>query len=149
MITDYFEKTGADYLRVEENHVRFKLDSMERHKIGIRKNEVTGRIGFLSAEKEGTATLVVRNFLNNPSGHYADVPLHTPAGTQDSVQSYNHYSGAEGFGELEFHSPGVNRVMAEPVVTDVNQVWAFTGKREVLVGIAGHLLNLPAPVFAL
>ncbi len=147
VITDYYEATGADYLRVENNHVRFKLDSIDRHKIGIRKTEVTGRIGFLSNEHEGRATLIVRNFLNNPSGRYADVPLHTPAGTEDSVQSYNHFSGPTGFGELEYHSPGVNRSMAEAVVVDTNQVWAFTGLRRDLVGVASFLLNLPVGVF--
>ena len=148
VITDYYEKTGRDYLRVGEDHVRFKADSIDRHKIGIRKSEVMGRIGFLSnAGKGGMATLIVRNFLNDPSGHYADVPLHRPEGTQDSVQAYNHYSGREGFTEIEFHSPGV-RMGGERVVMDTNQVWIYQGKREKLVGIAGKLLYLPERVFA-
>jgi hypothetical protein len=148
---DYYEPTGPDYLRVTDNHVRFKLDSVDRHKIGIRKTEVLGRAAFLSNPGGAggqNATLVVRNFLNNPSGHYSDVPLHTPEGTQDSIQSYNHNTGPGGFGELEFHSPGINRAMAEPVVTDVNQVWAFTGRREDLVPVASRLLNLPPDTFA-
>ena len=150
VITDYYEPTGADYLRVEENHVRFKLDSKQRHKIGIRKTEVTGRAAYLSnADAGGKATLVVRNFLNNPSANYADVPLHTPSGTQDSVQSYNHFSGPGGFGELEYHAPGVNRAAAEPVVYDTNQVWCFTGRREDLVAVASRLLGLPSSTFAL
>jgi hypothetical protein len=151
VITDYYEPTGADYLRVTENHVRFKLDSLDRHKIGIRKTEVTGRAGFLSNDQaDGSeATLVIRNFLNDPSGNYADVPLHTPAGTQDSVQSYNHNTGPGGFGELEFHTPSVSRAMADARLTDTNQVWAFTGSRQDLVPIASKLLNLPVSVFAL
>jgi len=147
-ITDYYEPTGADYLRVEESHVRFKLDSIHRHKIGIRKTEVTGRIGYLKNEVAGQSLLVVRNFLNNPSGHYADVPLHTPAGTQDSVQSYNHVNDPAGFGEIEFHPPGVKRSMAEPVIHDTNQVWVFTGSRADLVPVASRLLGLAAGVFA-
>lgn len=152
---DYFEPAGPDYLKVAENHVRFKLDSLQRHKIGIRKTEVTGRAGFLSnAGGAGAggggddATLVVRNFLCDPSGHYSDVPLHTPTGTQDCIQSYNHNTGPSGFGELEYHTPGINRAMPEPEVTDVNQVWAFTGKREDLVPIAAKLLNLPPETFS-
>jgi hypothetical protein len=146
---DYFEATGPDYLKVTETHVRFKLDSLARHKIGIRKNEVLGRAGFLTNAGAGEgATLIVRNFLCNPSGHYSDVPLHTPTGTQDCIQSYNHFTGPTGFGELEYHSPGICRKMAEPVVTDVNQVWVFTGKRGDLVPVAAKLLNLPAEVFA-
>ena len=149
---DYFEATGPDYLKVTDTHVRFKLDSMERHKIGIRKTEVLGRAGYLSnpgGAGGDDANLVVRNFLVNPSANYADVPLHTPSGTQDCIQSYNHMSGPSGFGELEYHSPGICRAMAEPVVTDTNQVWVFTGKREDLVPIASKLLNLPADVFAI
>ncbi len=146
---DYYEPTGADYLKVTSTHVRFKLDSIDRHKIGIRTNEVLGRAGFLSkAAASGQATLVVRNFLNNPSARYSDVPLHTPEGTQDSIQSYNHNSGPSGFGELEYHTPGIKRAMAEPVVTDVNQVWVFNGKRKDLVPIASRLLNLSAKTFA-
>jgi hypothetical protein len=34
------------------------------------------------------------------------------------------------------------------VVTDVNQVWVFTGKRADLVPVAVKLLNLPAETFA-
>ncbi|HEY4328319.1 MAG TPA: hypothetical protein VGN88_01185, partial [Phycisphaerae bacterium] len=155
---DYFEATGPDYLKVTETHVRFRLDSLERHKIGIRKTEVLGRGAFLShaGGAGGTggaggddATLVVRNFLNNPSAHYSDVPLHTPSGTHDSVQSYNHNSGPSGFGELEYHTPGVSRRMPDPRVTDTNQVWVFTGKREDLVPVAVKLLNLPAETFSL
>src|SRR5262249_43733391 len=74
---DYYEPTGPDYLCVSDNHVRFKLDSIDRHKIGIRKTEVMGRAGFLSnPAPNGEASLVVRNFFNNPSAHYSDVPLH-------------------------------------------------------------------------
>jgi hypothetical protein len=151
VITDYYEPTGADYLRVQDNHVRFKLDSINRHKIGIRKTEVTGRAAFLSNDQEdgSEATLVIRNFLNDPSANYADVPLHTPAGTQDSIQSYNHNTGPDGFGELEFHTPSISRAMPEPRLTDTNQVWAFTGSRADLVPIAAKLLNLPQSVFAL
>jgi hypothetical protein len=149
---DYYEPTGPDYLAVSDTHVRFKLDSIDRHKIGIRKTEVLGRAAFLSnpppsSSPSGNATLVIRNFLNNPSGHYADVPLHTPAGTQDSIQSYNHNSGPAGFGELEFHTPGINRAMPEPVLSDTNQLWAFTGPRPALVHIAARLLNLSPAVF--
>ncbi|HVS73524.1 MAG TPA: DUF6786 family protein [Phycisphaerae bacterium] len=147
--TDYYEPTGPDYLRITASHVRFKLDSIRRHKIGIRKTEALGRMAFLSNPfPDGAATLVVRNFLNDPSGHYADVPLHTPSGTQDSIQSYNHNSGPGGFGEMEFHTPGINRAMPEPVVTDTNQVWAFRGARHDLVAIAAKLLNLPPETFA-
>jgi len=148
--TDYYEPSGPEYLKVADNHVRFKLDSIERHKIGVRKTEVTGRAGFLSnAGGAGgdKATLVVRNFLCNPSAHYCDVPMHTPEGVQDCVQSYSHNSGPEGFGELEYHTPSVSRRMPDPSVTDTNQVWVFTGKREDLVPIASRLLNLPPDTF--
>ena len=154
---DYYEPTGPDYLRVTDTHVRFKLDSIDRHKIGIRTTEILGRAAFLSnsfPESEGAqATLVVRNFFNNPSAHYSDVPLHTPKGTHDSFQGYNHNTGPSGFGELEFHTPGICRAMAaggggDPVVTDTNQVWAFTGSRPDLIQIASRLLNLPPEVFA-
>jgi hypothetical protein len=146
--TDYYEPTGPDYLRIDERHVRFRLDSVSRHKIGVRKTEVMGRIGYLKDEVAGQSLLVVRNFLNNPSGHYADVPLHTPAGTQDSIQCYNHLDDPRGFGEIEFHPPGVKRSMAEPVITDINQVWVFTGSRADLVQVASRLLGLPAQTFA-
>ncbi len=153
VVTDYYEPTGADYLRVEDTHVRFKLDSIQRHKIGLRKTEVIGRAAYLSnADSAGQASLIVRNFLNNPSAHYCDVPLHTPDGsTQDSVQSYNHFSGSPGvsFGELEFHTPSVTRAAASPVIYDTNQVWCFSGAREDLVAIAGRLLNLSPSVFTL
>jgi len=150
VVTDYYEPTGSDYLRVAENHVRFKLDAKNRHKIGIRKAEALGRMGYLSDGVGGESTLVVRNFLNNPSGHYADIPFQTPrgeAGPQDSIQSYNHNTAQAGFGEMEFHAPGINRAMPEPVVTDVNQVWAFTGMRADLVKLAVKLLNLPEETF--
>lgn len=150
-VTDYYEKTGKDYLRVADDHVRFKADSIDRHKIGIRKTEVMGRIGFLSnALKTGAATLIVRNFLNDPSANYADVPFGVPMdkGPQDSVQAYNHYSGPTGFSEMEFHSPGISAAAGGATVSDVNQVWIFQGKREKLTAIASKLLYLPRSAFA-
>ena len=150
-VTDYYEPSGPEYLKVADNHVRFKLDSVERHKIGVRKTEVTGRAAFLSnAGGAGgqNANLVVRNFLCDPSGHYSDVPMHIPEGTQDCVQSYSHNSGPAGFGELEYHTPGVSRRMPDPTVTDTNQVWVFSGSREDLVPVASRLLNLPPETFA-
>ncbi len=154
VVTDYYEPTGADYLRVTDDHVRFKLDSIFRHKIGVRKTEATGRVAYLTnPDAKGQATLVIRNFLNNPAGDYADVPLHTPSGTQDSIQSYNHFDlGTEGMGEIEFHAPGirVDDDALEPAVTrDVNQVFIFTGPRAQLIKIAARELRLLPEVFAL
>jgi hypothetical protein len=37
--------------------------------------------------------------------------------------------------------------MPEPVLTDTNQLWAFTGPRPALVHIAARLLNLSPAVF--
>jgi len=150
VVTDYYEPTGPDYLRVSDDHVRFRLDSLTRHKIGVRKVEVTGRAAYLRDDVGGQSVLVIRNFFNNPSGHYADVPLHTPAGTQDSVQFYNHKTGGlAGFGELEFHGPGLKLGMSEPVLYDTNQVWVFSGARADLVQVAARLLGLGVKVFDL
>jgi len=71
---DYFEKTGPKHLRVTPRFIHFLLDANERHKIGVKAISTIGRMGYLRPIEAGIRTLVVRNFLVNPSGEYVDTP---------------------------------------------------------------------------
>src|SRR5207248_2042079 len=105
-VRDLFEPTGPDRLTSTPHAVHFLIDGREQHKIGLRPAVLKGRAGYLRASAPQHSTLIVRNFVVNPSGDYIDTPWLAPHEAGMAFQSYN--GGDLGaFGELEYHTPAI------------------------------------------
>ena len=142
-VTDFFEPTGASHLTVTDHGIYFKIDAKERHKISLKSSCLTGRIGYLRQGLDGYAYLIVRHIQINPSEKYLDVPVHQLNDQGHCVQGYNDSGQFGAFGELEYHTSGIdqegqdNRLSLE----DTSQVWCYRGDRKIVNVIAKHLLG--------
>jgi hypothetical protein len=145
-VRDLFEPTGRERLAATRHAVHFLIDGRGQHKIGLRPAALKGRAGYLRTASPQHSTLIVRNFVVNPSGDYIDTPWHAPNEPGMAFQSYN--GGDLGaFGELEYHTPAIGGASGLDNYRDTSQLWAFSGPPALIRKIAGHLLgdeSLPA-----
>jgi hypothetical protein len=132
--------TPVDEVTVKDTMVRFKMRAAGEHKIGVRAAATTGRVGYLypSGNK---SSLIIRNFVVNPSGEYADVPWTEPNDRGYSTQACSVNSKWGKFSELEYHVPGIGGETKLGYIEDESQLWAFRGAREKIKAIAHQLLS--------
>ena len=127
-------------LVVSEHLVRFRMRQKGEHKISLRAAPMTGRAGYLY--RSGSQwSLVVRNFVVNPSGEYVDVPWTDPSWLGFAVQACNVNSSLGAFSEFEYHTPAMGHRPGDRHCTDTSQVWAFRGSRTRILRIACLLVS--------
>lgn len=123
--------------------IRYRMRQKGEHKISIRAVSVCGRIGYL--HRSGSRwTLIIRNFVVNPSGEYVDVPWTDTNCFGFGVQACNVNSQLGAFSELEYHVPAIGRGTGATRCDDSAQVWAFRGSKAKIDLIARTLLT-PKP----
>lgn len=140
-VRDFFAPTPPERLRVGPRAVAFQLDGLQQHKIALRAAYLAGRAGFLRELDAQHSSLLVRSFAVNPSGDYIDTPWEAPGETGYAFQSYNDGGSLGGFGELEYHTPAIGGGRGSDQLTDVSQVWGYTGPTPAIRRIAAHLLG--------
>ena len=139
-VRDLFEPTGPERLAATRHAVHFLIDGREQHKIAVRALALRGRAGYLRTASPQRSTLLVRNFVVNPSGDYIDTPWDAPDEVGYAFQSYN--GGSLGaFGELEYHTPAIGGNSGRDSYRDTSQLWAFSGPPNLIRKIAGYLLG--------
>lgn len=134
-----FGKIPAECLLSHPASVIFHATMPGEHKIAVRAAAIIGRIGYIYHQGE-TSSLVIRNFFNNPSGDYVDVPKSSPNDLGYSVFSVSVDSALGDFTEMEYHAPAIRADLGEVCTNDVSQIWAFRGDRELIRKIARLLL---------
>lgn len=136
-------------LRASERLLRYRPSTPGIHKIGIRAQALTGRVGYLQQVGD-TATLVVRAFDVDPTGAYVDTAWRTPddlAAPGCPAQLCAVDDAALGrYVELEHHAPALRIDPASGVApmgaaTDVSRVWAFRGSAPQVRTIAERIFE--------
>jgi hypothetical protein len=117
-----------------------KMRAAGEHKIGVRADVTTGRIGYVYPTGSKHA-LIIRNFFVNPSGEYADTPWNEPEDRGYSTQACSVNSRWGIFSEMEFHVPAVGGDTGLHYTEDQSQLWAFRGTKEDIKRIACTLLS--------
>jgi len=138
---DFFEPTAPERLVSSRHAVRFLIDGLEQHKIGLRAEALTGRAGFLRTAGPERSALLVRQFVVNPSGDYIDTPWEARDQPGYAFQSYNGGEVLGAFGELEYHTPAIGGDSGQSSLTDTSQLWAFAGPSAQVEAIARRLLG--------
>ncbi len=128
-----------DDLVVTEHLVRYRMRQRGEHKISLRAAPMTGRAGYLYCSGSQWS-LVVRNFMVNPSGEYVDVPWTESGWLGFAVQACNVNSALGAFSEFEYHTPAIGHRTGSVRCDDTAQVWAFRGSRARIVKIARLLV---------
>jgi hypothetical protein len=139
-----FGNIPAADLVVGDQLVRYRMRQAGEHKIALRAVAVTGRVGYLF-EQGGRWSLIIRNFVVNPSGEYVDVPWDDPRDLGYSTQACNVNSGLGQFSELEYHIPAIGGSTGRMRCEDTAQVWAFRGSHQGIKHVARTLLT-PEPM---
>jgi len=136
-----FGDVPADRVTIDDHLLRVRADFAGSHKIAVKAAVLCGRTGYVYRQGERWS-LVVRNFLVNPSGEYVDVQRHD---TDDRGYAFQMCRVDEvefgSFCEMEYHAPGLGALPDPARSEDVSQVWAFRGARETIDHIAHKLLG--------
>lgn len=140
---NYIEASdGMDCVTLSPGLIRFRVDCRTEQKIGIKADSVLGRIGYLRCCDDGIHSLIIRNFLVNPSADYIDTPWDDTTDMGYAVQCYSDSGSLGSFGEFEYHSPAIGYGTGMTSYTDCSQVWAFRSDESVIKQIAERLLNV-------
>lgn len=127
-------------LKISDREVLYHMRQTGEHKISLRAATVCGRVGYLYHSGKN-ASLIVRNFVINPSGEYVDAPWSDPALLGFSTQACNVHSGLGQFSELEYHIPAIGKGTGATSCADAAQVWAYRGKPSAISKISRILLG--------
>lgn len=136
----WFGQIAPDDLIVGDRLIRYKMRATGEHKLGVRAVATTGRVGYLSGAGN-TRSLIVRNFVVNPSGEYVDAPWKDPEDLGYSTQACNVNSALGAFSELEYHIPAIGGKTGSFRCDDAAQVWAFRGPEDKILAAARCLLS--------
>jgi hypothetical protein len=136
----YMGSISPEDLIVGDHLIRYKMRAGGEHKLGVRATALTGRAGYLRAS-DGEASLVVRNFMVNPSGEYVDVPWTETKNFGFAFQACNVNSQLGAFSELEYHVPAIGAPDGSSRSDDQSQLWAFRGPEAAVKSIARRLLS--------
>lgn len=140
-VCTYMGTIGSEELAITDHLIRYRINAVGEHKLGVPARQLTGRAGYLYRSGSDFC-LIVRNFFVDPSGTYIDVPWHDPASEGSAVQACNVNSSLGAFSELEYHAPAIGGPGGPAICDDVSQVWAFRG-RETDVRKAARILISP------
>lgn len=103
----YYGTHDSDRMSHDDRAFRFKIDGRRQLKFGLTPWQTTGRLGYFRAVG-AVSTFIFRTFSVQPGMPYVDLPLSSDdilGG--DALQSYNDGGAFGGFGEMEYHDPGI------------------------------------------
>lgn len=140
-VTDYYEPS-ADFVDVTPGAVRARITGDRRYKIGVKAPHAYGRVGYFRDGAGGRASLLVRNFANDPSSVYAEEPDFSEGVLGDSIHLYNDDGALGGFGELEARGRTIGGETGRRSVADEFTSWWFFGAPEELDRVSEQLLGV-------
>jgi hypothetical protein len=111
---NYFEPIPADRYAEHADFLVVRINGAQRYKLGVPNTSATGGIAYLQPLPGGEAAAIVKRFAVEPGAVHCDRPQGKQEENGDVVQLYNHMTGgAEGFGEIECHSPAATLAPGE------------------------------------
>lgn len=131
---EYFNEGGWEAL---PNHLRWKYGGSARAKIGLDVTQISGRMAILRRLQDNDWVLLVRQFPIAEGAYYCDAPTESAAGKQ-VFQAFDGF----GFGEIEYHSPGVGAPPLPPAYSETSWLWAFGGDQNHIQRVAATLLDI-------
>jgi hypothetical protein len=120
--------------------IRYRMRQKGEHKISVRAVSACNRIGYLH-QIDDRWSLIIRNFVVNPSGEYVDVPWTDPDDFGFAVQACNVNSHLGTYSEFEYHVPAIGHGTGFTRCVDTAQVWAYRGSQSQIALIAKTLLG--------
>lgn len=104
-LRQYYEPVPWSDAAVGDGVVELNVRALERWKIGVPIDAVTGRMVYARPIHRGLL-VIMRAFAPQPWSHYCDRPAEMD-GLGDGVQAFNGTPEVGEFGEIEYHLPAV------------------------------------------
>lgn len=143
---DYTGEVPAEAHTVRGNHIRIAITAQTRFKVGYKAASMTGRMAYFRAHPDGSASLLVRDFFNNPSAPYGEEPPEQPGHKGHSVHVYNddgHLgNGGPSFGEMECNGQPIGGETGRSERHDTFSLWAYAGAPEAIRRILATLMGI-------
>lgn len=162
----YFGDIPPERLRVADDHVAFRIDAREIHKLGVRAEDLPAqgpvRIGYLkhafqastgeeasSADSQWLLVVKESDDIARSSDMAVDPARENPEGPRGVIQSYN--GGPTEPGEKDYPAFGEIEMQFAPARQNSQGAWqarathrllAFQGEREAVVAAAGKILGI-------
>lgn len=142
----YFGEIPATKMQSTEDGLRWRMGGPGVQKIGLDAAASTGRLGYVYGSRDRW-TLVVKDFMEIPTGKYVDAPGDEIGVRGDAAQICNvNLASLGAFCELEHHAPAVGDSLSCSLSEDVSRVWAFHGSfdgvRRIAVGLLGMIPDM-------
>lgn len=138
---DYYALSAGQVLTFHDGCACIRVRSCAEHKIGARACQSVGRIGYLYPDEDGTYTLFIRNYWDNPSDRYLKEPSDRPGENGCSLFVYMNDTRSDGFAELETTGEtfgGVEMPSSQLALYH----WFYRGSMEALRPIMLELLGV-------
>jgi hypothetical protein len=139
---DYLTPVDETIIQKKPNYVSLKIDGYRHYKVGFKAPHVFGRLGYMNSLEQEGLYLIVRNFFNNPSSHYAEEVDRFPSQRGHSIHIYNDNGELGGFGELECNGQTIGGLTRRSITTDQLILWIYVGEKKKIERIALHLLGI-------
>jgi hypothetical protein len=144
---------AADYVgvlpraatHVDRGAVRVAITGDHQFKLGYAAACVGSRMGYLRDIGGGNASLLLRQFSNDPSASYTEEPPGQPGVNGFSVHVYNDGGDEDGlptFGEMEASGRAISSALGRPESADTFTLWAYVGPAETVREIGRLLLQV-------
>jgi hypothetical protein len=130
----YFNSLGRGSWKSAQDRLTWRYTGDQCAKIGLDTAQVTGRAGVLRRMTNGEWAALIWQFPSMPGADYCDGPDARRA-RQQVAQAWDGF----GFGEIEYHSPGVS--LADPTYADSSLLWCFAGSMRDVNDVSGELLD--------
>lgn len=138
----YYGSHDTQRMSHDDRAFRFKIDGKRQLKFGLTPWQTTGRMGYYR-NAGGVSTLIFRTFSVQPGMPYIDLPLASDElFGGDALQSYNDGGGFGGFGEMEYHDPGVVVGKTPETRSGSNTTHVLAGPDEAIRTAAQSLLGV-------
>jgi hypothetical protein len=123
------------------NAVTTEVRTTELYKFGIHAAHSRGVMMYRVTHGD-QFSFVVRRFTTDDPSRYYDVPCDDLNATGYMTQVYVDDGGLGGFGELEYHSPGLDASSKQTKIEDVSDTWAFAGPARRVDDVRNRILQL-------
>ncbi|MCE9592431.1 MAG: hypothetical protein K8S99_18145 [Planctomycetes bacterium] len=140
----YYGAFDPQRMSHDDRAFRFQIDGKRQLKFGLTPWQTTGRAGYHRPVGGGISTLIFRTFGTQPGEPYIDLPLTSDDLTGgDALQSYNDGGQFGGFGEMEYHDPGVIVGRSPETRSSSNTTHILAGPDAAIREAAKVLLGVP------
>ncbi len=116
-LRNYFAPIPKRMFTDKDGLLELIITGQTQYKVGVPPSRTVGPIAYARPVRGGWL-VVYRHVSPQFWRPYVDVPISDPRSQGDAVQVYNDGGEFGGFGELEYHSPGIRFGKGEQVLED-------------------------------